>query len=50
MGRGIGCKFIPLCGGGCRLGAISKHNDMNAIACEKEYFENVSTMLVVSEI
>lgn len=44
------CKFIPICGGGCRIGAILQKKDIYAISCEKEYFEKVSTKLVVSEM
>ena len=44
------CKFVPICGGGCRLGAISLNGNMDSVACEKKYFENVSTRLVVSEM
>jgi len=44
------CKFVPICGGGCRLGAISLNGNMDSVACEKKYFENVSTKLVASEI
>lgn len=44
------CKFIPICGGGCRIGAILQKGDLDALCCEKEYFEKVSTKLVVSEI
>lgn len=44
------CKFIPICGGGCRNGALSQSADMDAICCEKEYFEKVSTSFVASEV
>jgi len=44
------CKFIPICGGGCRIGAILQKGSPSAILCEKEYFEKVSTKLVVSEV
>ena len=44
------CKFIPICGGGCRIGAILQKGNPRAILCEKEYFEKVSTKLVVSEV
>ncbi len=45
------CKFIPICGGGCRLGAISqKEGGMYTIACEKKYFEKVSTKMILMEI
>ncbi len=44
------CKFIPICGGGCRIGAILKKGDMGAVSCEKEYFEKVSKRLVASDI
>jgi radical SAM protein with 4Fe4S-binding SPASM domain len=43
------CKYIPICGGGCRNGAISQKANINTICCEKEYFENVSTKIVISE-
>ncbi|MBT6690418.1 SPASM domain-containing protein [archaeon] len=44
------CKFVPICGGGCRVGAILQKGDTDALCCEKEYFEKVSTKLVISEI
>ena len=44
------CQFIPICGGGCRIGAILQKGDLYATCCEKEYFEKVSKKLVVSEI
>lgn len=43
------CKFVPICGGGCRLSCLSSGGGLDAIACEKEYFEKVSTKLVLSE-
>ena len=44
------CKFVPICGGGCRAGAITQKDNIFAILCEKEYFEKVTTRLIVSEI
>lgn len=44
------CKFIPICGGGCRLSAISTDDNINAVTCEKRYFEIVSTVLVKGEV
>ncbi|HPS54160.1 MAG TPA: SPASM domain-containing protein, partial [Sedimentisphaerales bacterium] len=43
------CPFVPLCGGGCRLGAVSATGSFDAIACEREYFDKISTKLVVDE-
>lgn len=44
------CKFVPICGGGCRAGAITQKDNMFAIACEKEYFEKVTTRIIANEI
>lgn len=44
------CKFIPICGGGCRLSALSTDDGINAVTCEKRYFERVSTALVKDEV
>ena len=46
----MNCKFLPLCGGGCRLGAIMQKGNLDAISCEKEYFEKVLNKLIISEI
>ncbi len=43
------CKFVPICRGGCRLAAISAGGDFDTIACEKDYFERVSTKLIQRE-
>lgn len=44
------CKFIPICGGGCRLSAITIDDDIDAITCEKRYFEKVSIELIKDEV
>ncbi len=44
------CKFIPICGGGCRLSALSTNDSISAVTCEKRYFERVSTALVKDEV
>ncbi len=44
------CKFIPICGGGCRLSALTTDDNVNAVTCEKRYFERVSTALVKDEV
>lgn len=46
----LNCKFLPLCGGGCRLGALMQKGNLNDISCEKEYFEKVLNKLIISEI
>jgi len=46
----MSCKFLPLCGGGCRLGALMQKGNLDAISCEKEYFEKVLNKLILSEI
>jgi len=43
------CPFVPLCGGGCRLGAMSASGSFDAIACERQYFEKISTRFVADE-
>lgn len=35
------CKFLPMCGGGCRFSAQLQHQDCAHIACEKEYYEKI---------
>lgn len=44
------CKFIPICAGGCRVGAMMENGDLRALCCEKDYFENVSKKLVASDV
>lgn len=46
----MNCKFLPLCGGGCRLGALMQKGNLDDISCEKEYFEKVLNKLIISEI
>ncbi|MCK4664028.1 MAG: SPASM domain-containing protein [Bacteroidales bacterium] len=46
----LNCKFLPLCGGGCRLGALMQKGNLDDISCEKEYFEKVLNKLIISEI
>ncbi len=41
-----GCAYIPLCGGGCRVGGYVKYNDFKKVACDKVYFNNVSQELI----
>ena len=43
------CPWVPLCAGGCRLGAVSATGTFDAIACEREYFEKISKRMVVEE-
>jgi uncharacterized protein len=44
-----GCPYIPICGGGCRMGAFIKKGDFRDIACEREYFEKAALELVKFE-
>jgi len=44
------CKFLPICGGGCRNSALSANKTINEVTCENAYFEKVSTELVKNEI
>ena len=44
------CKFLPICGGGCRMSALSANKAVNGVTCEKAYFEKVSTELVKNEM
>jgi uncharacterized protein len=46
----LNCKFLPLCGGGCRLEVIMNEGSINEVSCEKEYFEKVLNKLIISEI
>ena len=43
------CKFVPICAGGCRNGALAQGKSIDAVCCEKEYFNKVATQLVASE-
>lgn len=45
-----GCKFLPLCGGGCRTSAYVKHQDFSRYACEKDYFNTVLPELLKEEL
>ncbi len=44
-----GCSYIPLCGGGCRMGAYIKKGDFQDIACEKKYFDKATPEIVKYE-
>lgn len=46
----MSCKFLPLCGGGCRIGALMQKGNLDDISCEKEYFEKVLNKLIINEI
>lgn len=46
----IGCKYLPLCGGGCRSNAYIKHKDFNRFACELKYFNTVLPELLKEEL
>ena len=39
------CKYIPVCGCGCRVLACERNGKMDKVICEKRYFENVATGL-----
>jgi len=43
------CPYIPLCGGGCRMGAYIKKGDFQDIACERRYFDKTATEIVKYE-
>ncbi len=45
-----GCKYLPLCGGGCRTSAYVKYQDFNRFACEKKYFNTVLPELLKEEV
>ncbi len=45
-----GCKYLPLCGGGCRSSAYVKHEDFNRFACEMKYFNTVLPELLKEEL
>ena len=45
-----GCKYLPLCGGGCRSSAYVKHQDFNRFACEMKYFNTVLPELLKEEV
>lgn len=46
----MNCKFLPLCGGGCRLGSLMQKGKLDEICCEKEYFEKILSKLIISEL
>ena len=46
----LGCKYLPLCGGGCRTSAYVKHQDFSRFACEKKYFNTVLPELLKEEL
>lgn len=37
----IECRYIPICGGGCRYCAQVKYDDYRKVVCEEPYFETV---------
>ncbi len=39
------CKYIPVCGCGCRVLACDQEGRMDKVICEKRYFERVATGL-----
>jgi len=41
------CRYLPICGGGCRYWGYVKTGDFNGIACEKGYFETVAKKLIL---
>ncbi len=45
-----GCKYLPLCGGGCRSSAYVKHQDFSRFACELKYFNTVLPELLKEEL
>lgn len=45
-----GCKYLPLCGGGCRSRAYIKYKDFNRFACELKYFKTVLPELLKEEL
>ena len=44
-----GCPYIPLCVGGCRMGAYIKKGNFQDIACEKKYFDKATPEIVKYE-
>ncbi len=43
------CPYIPLCGGGCRMGAYIKKGNFQDIACERRYFDKAAAEIVKFE-
>jgi uncharacterized protein len=43
------CPYIPICGGGCRMGAYIKTGDFQDIACERNYFDKAAPEIVKYE-
>lgn len=41
-----GCKFAPMCGGGCAMEAYIKCGNINKVACHKEIFRIVTECLL----
>ncbi len=40
------CRYVPLCGGGCRYSAYLENRDCKSVVCEKPYFERVGIDLM----
>ena len=44
-----GCPYIPICGGGCRMGAYIKKGNFQDVACERSYFDKAASEIVKYE-
>ncbi|MDI6784194.1 MAG: radical SAM protein [bacterium] len=45
----ITCRYVPICGGGCRYCAQIKYGDYRKVACEEPYFETVGLEVLKSD-
>jgi uncharacterized protein len=37
----LDCRYVPVCGGGCRFSAYLENQDCRSVVCERLYFERV---------
>ncbi len=42
----IDCRYVPICGGGCRYSAYLENKDCESTVCERRYFEKVGIDLI----
>lgn len=45
-----GCKYIPICGGGCRLNSQVLNGNFLLETCEAEYIQKVSMEMIMEEV
>jgi uncharacterized protein len=45
----IDCRYVPVCGGGCRYCAQVKYGNYRQVVCEKSYFETVGKQVLIDD-